>query len=222
MNPAQPTTNLPKLRTAYSMPHIILLLLAAWLMLTLDATTVRGESSEAAATFTVTTTADSGAGSLRQAILDDNANPGADTITFAIGATGSQQTIQPATVLPTITGPVTIDGWSQGSSGYTGPPLIELNGALAGNQAVGLTLTGGGSVVRGLVVNGFAIGGSAGGIRLQTGGGNWIYGNYIGVNFAGDTRVANTRGIWIDGGSSNNRIGTNADGVNDVAERNVI
>ncbi|MBK8990035.1 MAG: carboxypeptidase regulatory-like domain-containing protein [Chloroflexi bacterium] len=175
-----------------------------------------------ATTYTVTTTADSGPGSLRQAILDANANPGADTITFAIGAPGSQQTIQPTTALPTITGPVTIDGWSQGGSGYTGPPLIELNGALAGPQAIGLTLTAGSSVVRGLVVNGFAIGGSAGGIRLQTGGGNWIYGNYIGTNFAGDTRVANTRGIWIDGGSSNNRIGTNADGVDDVAERNVI
>jgi hypothetical protein len=175
-----------------------------------------------AATYTVTNTNDSGAGSLRQAILDANANPGLDTITFAIGATGSQQTIQPISALPTITGPVTIDGWSQGGSGYTGSPLIEINGASAGAQAVGLTLTGGSSVVRGLVVNGFVTGSFAGGIRLQTGGDNWIYGNYIGVNFAGDTRVPNYRGIWIDNGSSNNRIGTNADGVNDTAERNVI
>ncbi len=174
------------------------------------------------AVYTVTHTGDSGPGSLRQAILDANANPGADIIAFTIGDPGSQQTIQPASALPVITDPVTVDGWSQGGDGYTGPPLIELNGALAGVQAVGLTITGGSSVVRGLVVNGFAIGGSAGGIRLQTGGGNWIYGNYIGVNFAGDTRVANQRGIWIDGGSSNNRIGTNADGVDDVAERNVI
>jgi len=176
----------------------------------------------AAATYTVTTTSDSGPGSLRQAILDTNANPGADSIAFAIGPSGNQQTIQPTSALPAIIGPVTIDGWSQGGVGYTGPPLIELNGALAGAQAVGLTLTGGGSVVRGLVINGFAIGGSAGGIRLQTGGNNWIYGNYIGTSFAGDTRIANQRGVWIDGGSSNNRIGTNADGVNDLAERNVI
>ena len=34
-----------------------------------------------AATFTVTNTNDSGAGSLRQAILDANANPGLDTET---------------------------------------------------------------------------------------------------------------------------------------------
>ena len=38
------------------------------------------------AIFTVTNTNDSGPGSLRQAILDANASAGADTITFAIGA----------------------------------------------------------------------------------------------------------------------------------------
>jgi hypothetical protein len=38
------------------------------------------------ATFPVLNTADSGAGSLRQAILDANTAPGADTITFAIGS----------------------------------------------------------------------------------------------------------------------------------------
>src|SRR5690606_15559995 len=38
-----------------------------------------------AASFEVTTTADSGAGSLRQAIIDANGNGQADTITFAPG-----------------------------------------------------------------------------------------------------------------------------------------
>ena len=198
--------------TEYRLLITVLLLLASFLTPAAPA---------AAATFTVTNTANSGAGSLRQAILDANANPGADTITFAIGAAGSQQSIQPASALPTITDAVTIDGWSQGGAGYSGPPLVELNGPLAGSSVSGLFITAGNSTVRGLVINGF-IGTFASGIRLQTGGGNWIYGNYIGVNFAGDTRVANTRGIWIDGGSSNNRIGTDADGVNDVAERNVI
>ncbi len=190
-------------------------------LLILLATLLPSATPTRAAAFTVTTTANSGAGSLRQAILDANATPGADTITFAIGAVGSQQTIQPASALPTITEPVTIDGWSQGGAGYTGPPLIELNGAVAGSSVVGLNITAGNSAVRGLVINGF-VGTNGAGIRLQTGGGNWIYGNYIGTDFAGATRVANQRGIWIQGGSSNNRIGTNADGVNDAAERNVI
>ena len=41
-----------------------------------------------AITYTVTSTADSGAGTLRQAILDANANPGADTIAFNIVGIG--------------------------------------------------------------------------------------------------------------------------------------
>jgi len=41
-----------------------------------------------AATFTVTTTADSGAGSLRQAITDANSSAGPHTIQFAIPGSG--------------------------------------------------------------------------------------------------------------------------------------
>lgn len=47
-----------------------------------------GLSVAQAATFTVTNMDDSGAGSLRQAILDANANLGADTIAFQAGLTG--------------------------------------------------------------------------------------------------------------------------------------
>src|SRR5580765_6619345 len=45
-------------------------------------------------TFTVLNTANSGAGSLSKAILDANANPGADLIAFNIGG-GGVQTIAP-------------------------------------------------------------------------------------------------------------------------------
>src|SRR5437016_14607674 len=44
---------------------------------------VVGATYAAAATFTVSNTSDSGAGSLRQAILNANATPGADEIIFA-------------------------------------------------------------------------------------------------------------------------------------------
>src|SRR6185295_18383133 len=43
-------------------------------------------TARAATTFVVTNTDDAGSGSLRQAILDANANPGSDLITFNIGS----------------------------------------------------------------------------------------------------------------------------------------
>lgn len=63
------------------------------------------EQRLAPSAFVVTATADSGAGSLRQAITDANANPGADTITFSI--TG---TIDLLTALPAIDDSVHIAG----------------------------------------------------------------------------------------------------------------
>ena len=78
--------------------------------------------------YTVTSTADSGAGSLREAIDDADAHGGASTIAFAIGT--GQQTIDVLSPLPAITAPVTIDGTTQ--PGYSGTPLIELDGAGAG------------------------------------------------------------------------------------------
>ncbi|MBN9519147.1 hypothetical protein J0H58_11610 [bacterium] len=74
------------------------------------------------ATYTVDTTADAGPGSLRQAILDANLNPGPDTVAFAIGAAGSLQSIELVGGLPPVTDSVVIDGFSQGGPGYAGPP----------------------------------------------------------------------------------------------------
>ena len=87
-----------------------------------------------AATFTVTTTADSGPGSLREAISDANANAGVDAIGFDI-APGGIQTIALLSVLPTITDPVIIDGTTQ--PGFAGTPIIELTGTSAGVGACG-------------------------------------------------------------------------------------
>src|SRR5437016_3168000 len=57
-------------------------------------------------TLTVLNTSDGGPGSLRQAILDANGTPGADTINFNIAGSGVQA-IAPASPLPTITEAVT-------------------------------------------------------------------------------------------------------------------
>src|SRR5262249_60270322 len=104
-------------------------------------------------TFTVLNTLDAGAGSLRQAILDANANPGADQIAFAI-APGGAQTIRPTSALPAITDPVTLDGTTQPGFAEAGHPVIELNGGLAAAGANGLTIFADDSTVRGLVITG--------------------------------------------------------------------
>ena len=77
--------------------------LTRWIFVLLFAA---GATALSAATFNVTSTADSGAGSLRDAITQANASTGtADTVTF--GVTG---TISLMTALPVITDDITIDG----------------------------------------------------------------------------------------------------------------
>jgi hypothetical protein len=160
-----------------------------------------------AATYTVTNTDDSGAGSLRQAILDANANAGLDTIDFSIpGAV--VHTITPASALPTITDPVVIDGYTQpGSSpntlavGDDAVLEIELDGA--GANFNGITVTAGGSTIQGLVVSGFSANAQA--ILLLTNGGNTVRGCFVGTNAAGSGANGSLGGIGI--GSPDNTIG---------------
>ena len=66
------------------------------------------------ATFTVTTSADSGPGSLREAMDAANASPGLDAIAFDIGGGGTYEGIEVLSLLPYLTDPVTIDGDTQG------------------------------------------------------------------------------------------------------------
>ena len=87
--------------------------------------------------FLVTTTADSGPGSLRQAILDSNAaTGGTNTINFAIPGQGVQM-IAPDSSLPAITEAVLIDGTTQ--PGYAGTPLIGLSGSQASGDGLDLS-----------------------------------------------------------------------------------
>jgi hypothetical protein len=106
-------------------------------------------------TFTVLNTDDSGAGSLRQAILDANANAGADEIAFDISGPGVH-TIAPLTALPDVS-EVTIDATTQ--SGYAADSLhpIELSGeSLAWDQwAAWWPQLFGGATVKGLTINRF-------------------------------------------------------------------
>src|SRR6185503_13085267 len=104
------------------------------------------------ATFVVTTVADDGAGSLRQAIRDANSNAGPDSIFFGIGR--GIQTLRLGSALPAVTDPVTIDGTTQ--PGFGGTPLIELDGSAAGSIADGFTIIASNCTVRGLAFQRFA------------------------------------------------------------------
>jgi uncharacterized repeat protein (TIGR01451 family) len=176
------------------------------------------------ATFTVVNTNDNGPGSLRQAIVDANtaANPvgDIDRIAFDIPGEGVHTISVTASPLPEISDPVSIDGYTQhGSIANTNSPaaadnavpLIELDGSAIQDSTVGLTITAGGSTVRGLVIDGF----SSFGVLLTGAGGNHIGGNFIGTNAAGTDAKRDSIGILI--GGPDNTIGGTAPG-----DRNVI
>ncbi len=171
---------------------------------------VMANYAHALATFVVTTTADAGPGSLRQAILDANAAVlPPHNINFAIPGAGVQ-TIAPLSILPNINVPTIIDGATQ--PGFAGTPLIEINGANAGAVS-GFRVLAGGSTLRGLIINRFGNTGISLESRLNT-----VAGNYIGTNAAGTAALPNALfGVAVQNGGEINTIGGIAPG-----DRNVI
>lgn len=130
-------------------------------------------SNAKAATYTVINTSDAGAGSLRQAIIDANTNPGADTVEFNVPGAGVH-TITPTSKYPDITETLEINGLTQpGATCGTLVPaslpaasntphnlLIEINainmtdGAIDQQSALRFAGTNASnSSVRGLVIN---------------------------------------------------------------------
>ncbi len=169
------------------------------------------------ATYTVINVNDSGAGSLRQAILDANANAGADTIIFNIAGTGVH-TITPATALPTITGQVTIDATTDDSfATNSNRPAIILDGNNLAADGLVLSSTADGSTIRGFVIRDF--GGD--GIQIDAGSdSNVIVGNYIGRLTA---TGADAGAAEANGASGINLLGNNNTiGGLTAADRNVI
>ena len=163
--------------------------------------------------------------SLREAILAANntANGGTpDKIVFEIAAalSGGVHTIYVgATGLPAITQAVIIDGSTEPD--FAGTPVIQLNGGNLGSLVKGVTLGAGssGSTVRGLIINGF----TGTGIEISGSNNQTIQGNWIGLGADGVTALGNAGdGIKVQGASTGTLIGTDANGTNDAAERNVI
>jgi hypothetical protein len=166
----------------------------------------------ALATYTVTNVNDSGAGSLRQAILNANANVGTDNIYFNI--IGSHPyTINLLTLLPDITDRVIIDGTTENNFVTNGnKPVIVLNGGGIVQDGLRLYAGSDGSVIRGLIIQNF----TQDGIDISYSNDNTIVGNWIGLNSTGTAAAGNAVGInlWT---SNNNIIGGTT-----AADRNVI
>ncbi len=114
--------------------------------------------------------------------------------------------------LPPITEAVTIDGTTQPS--FLGTPIIELDGsgASGGTEENLITVEGGNTILRGLVVNRF-LGDDA--IELDLLGQNTIVGNYIGTDVSGTIARGNDLGLNIHTG--NNQVGGTT-----TANRNII
>lgn len=187
----------------------------------------------------VTNINDSGAGSLRQQILDANANAGMDSIIFNL-TDGQVHTIAPLTVLPLSTGPLLIDGYSQNGAepnsatlGSNAVLLIGLDGSNAGTNTL-LQATGGPLILRGLNLRNS---GNAG-VFFSGGSNHVVEGCFIGTGIDGNGDQGNfssgvggsVNGIRVGGPglhqrnviSGNNGAGVNLTGNNWLVQNNVL
>jgi hypothetical protein len=162
-----------------------------------------------AATITVTNSGDAagttcGAScSLRQAIGAANLTATADTIEFNIPSAGPH-IIAPASALPVISQPLTIDGYTQPGAlantlteGDNAVILIGLNGAGAGANADGIAVCANNVVIRGLSIdrfaqNGIVVGAVSGGTCAIDPVGVVIAGNFIGLAPNGSSNAGNS------------------------------
>ncbi|MEA2424815.1 MAG: trimeric autotransporter adhesin, partial [Thermoleophilaceae bacterium] len=196
-------------------------------------------ASANAATVTVTGTDDSvqgdGVVSLREAITSINAGSNVNGDVVAVGAYGTNDTINfniPGSgarrilvgggasigALPALVKPVSINGYTQGgasantlANGDNANTLVLLDGSSAGLSAAGLLLEAGSSTIRGLAVFGFG----GGNIAILRSNGNTIVGNEIGFD-PGGAPALSPRGVLIQ------NAGSNTIGGSTPADRNVI
>jgi trimeric autotransporter adhesin len=230
-------TETKRMRRALVLLCGLAMMICALLLLGLQA----AKPAHAATTFTVNSTGDAadenpgngtcqtappGECTLRAAIQESNSFADADTINFAIPGNVSH-TISPASDLPLITKPMTIDGYTQ--SGATPNTLTEpdktnavLMIQLSGGYG-GLFLTDGAS---NSVIRGLAIGGCLGAnnacttaISLSGGKGYKVEGNFIGIDTAAHF-LPNLHGVHLTDGASGSTIGGTTPDKHNLIEAN--
>jgi len=189
--------------------------------------------------FNVTTSLDSGDGSLRAAMTQANLTAGPSEIDFKIPGNGPVRifvgSASAGAALPTIGGTLFINGYSEGNfqrgvANYAGPPLVAIDGRNAQGTngfdigpGVAPNANSNGSKIQGLVIDHFNDSVAAicvTGIVIEPSStGDVVSGNYIGIDFAdgssGNAGGNSGNGVLVQ--SSGNTIG----GVT-PADRNVI
>ena len=139
---------------------------------------------------------------LRAAIEQANSTAALDEIRFNLPGSGPY-VITPATGLPNITSPITIDGSTQPGTGTT--PTVFIDGSSASGGLIGgMTLQDGGHFVTTLAIGGF----SNFGLRIVNGDSDMI--RYLWAGCAPDRRLGNDRegiliadSVWTDLGYLN-------------------
>lgn len=161
-----------------------------------------------AATYTVTNTNDTGAGSLRQAITDANSAMGPDNIYFNIPTTDPNYnsltgvwTIAPATDLPMILGgftnmDATTQTTNQGNTNLSGPEIALFGG---NSLTYAFRLVTPSNTVKGFILGGFDYAIQIYGTQTS---GTQIRENYIGADYTGNAAYANNNGFGISGSAS--------------------
>jgi titin len=161
-----------------------------------------------AANYVVTTTADAGAGSLRQAITDANSSPGGDNISFNIPVTDGGYNpsrhvwvLTPATAYPYLIGAyITIDAGTQtlnaGDSNVYGPEImIDGNGTLAN----AFILASPACVIKGMIISRCVYGVIFYNSTCTSG---TLSNCYIGTNETGSSAMGNQYGVGISGSAT--------------------
>jgi hypothetical protein len=167
-----------------------------------------------AVTYTVTNTADSGPGSLRQALTNAYTPAASILINFDIGtgdagynSTTGVWTITPLSTLPyIINSNVIIDGTTQttthGNTNPNGPEIM-----LFGNGTIDYGLfifNSSNCIISGFIISKFIYGVEIAGNLSRN---NQVRGNYIGTNYNASDTLGNNIGIEILGGPKHNSIG---------------
>jgi len=190
-----------------ALPHPLVIKSLTLSTFTVDSTADDGDFATADGVCDIDDSVGDGPCTLRAAIEQANASPGADAVDFNIQGTGPHQ-LTPATEYIEIAmgEPLTIDGYTQpGAAFNTNPPgqgtnaiiMIEIVG---GPPTVyqGFSIRAEGSVIRGLAIN--RIEGT--GIGWFTENGSIVEGNFIGTDPTGTVALGNTGvGVFMASGT---------------------